>query len=60
VLSYQVTEALAAGTLRRVLTAFEPPAMPIHVVHPAGRHLPAKVRLFIDRAVEELRGKFTR
>ena len=60
VLSYQVTDALAAGTLRRVLTAFELPSMPIHVVHPAGRHLPAKVRLFIDRAVEELRAKFTR
>jgi len=60
VLSYQVTEEVAAGRLRRVLAGFEPHPLPIHLVHPAGRHLPARVRLFIDRAVAELRTKFAR
>jgi DNA-binding transcriptional LysR family regulator len=60
VLSYQVTEEIAAGKLRRVLASFEPPPLPIHLVHPAGRHLPARVRLFIDRAAAELRAKFAR
>jgi hypothetical protein len=27
-------------------------------VHPEGRHLPAKVRLFLDHAAEGLRRKF--
>jgi hypothetical protein len=27
-------------------------------VHPEGRHLPAKVRLFLDHAAGGLRGKF--
>jgi DNA-binding transcriptional LysR family regulator len=58
VLSYQVTHHLATGALQRVLADFEPPAVPIHVLHPAGRHLPSKVRLFVDRAVNDLRERF--
>jgi DNA-binding transcriptional LysR family regulator len=53
-----VTHQLAAGTLRWVLAPFEPPPVPIHVMHPAGRHLPAKVRLFVDRAAASLRERF--
>jgi DNA-binding transcriptional LysR family regulator len=34
------------------------PPIPIHIVHPAGRHLALKARLFIDRAVGTLREKF--
>lgn len=58
VFSYQAEAYEAAGDLRRVLRAHEPPPIPIHVVHPAGRHLPAKTRLFIDQAVASLRAKF--
>lgn len=57
-LSYQTEPLEAAGALRRILAAFEPPPIPIHVVHPAGRHLSPKIRLFIDRAVTALRGNF--
>ena len=57
-LSYQVTQHVAAGTLRRVLADYEPPPLPIHVMHPAGGHLPSKVRLFVDCAVSALRRKF--
>jgi DNA-binding transcriptional LysR family regulator len=59
VLSYQTAPLEASGALRRILIPYEPPPIPIHIVHPAGRHLSPKIRLFIDRAVPALRGKFT-
>jgi DNA-binding transcriptional LysR family regulator len=57
-LSYQSAPLEEAGLLRRVLIDFEPPPIPIHLVYPAGRHLPSKTRLFIDRAADALRGRF--
>lgn len=58
VLSYQAEAHLAAGQLHRVLADEEPPPIPIHLLHPAGRYLPAKVRLFIDHAAVALRETF--
>jgi DNA-binding transcriptional LysR family regulator len=55
VLSYQIGPALVAGTLQTVLSEYEEEPLPIHVVHPAGRHAAAKTRSFIDFAVERLR-----
>lgn len=55
VLSYQIAPELAAGTLRIVLEEFEPPPLPIHVVHAEGRRAAARVRAFVDFAVERLR-----
>lgn len=52
VLAYQAADALAAGRLKRVLTRFEPPVVPIHMVYPTSRLLSAKVRVFIDLAAE--------
>ncbi|MGM4916691.1 LysR substrate-binding domain-containing protein [Tardiphaga sp. 813_E8_N1_3] len=52
VLAYQAADALAAGRLKRVLTEFEPPAVPIHIVYPTSRLLSAKVRVFIDLAAD--------
>jgi DNA-binding transcriptional LysR family regulator len=56
--SYQAEPHVAAGRLQTVLARYEPPPSPIHIVHPEGRHLPAKVRLFLDHAAEGLRRKF--
>ena len=56
--SYQAEPHAAAGLLQTVLVEYEPPPAPIHIVHPGGRHLPAKVRLFLDHAAEGLRRKF--
>jgi DNA-binding transcriptional LysR family regulator len=56
--SYQAEPHAAAGRLQTVLVDYEPPPAPIHIVHPEGRHLPAKVRLFLDHAAEGLRRKF--
>jgi DNA-binding transcriptional LysR family regulator len=47
VLAYQ-----AAGQLKIVLEKFEQPALPIHIVYPTSRLLSAKVRAFIDLAIE--------
>lgn len=53
--SYQVADELAAGRLRRVMVDHEPPPIPVHLVYPAGRKAAAKVRVFVDMAVERLR-----
>lgn len=54
-MSYQGAAQIAAGRLRPVLRAYEPSADPVHIVHPAGRHLPARVRLLLDHLAEGLR-----
>jgi DNA-binding transcriptional LysR family regulator len=38
-----------------VLAEFEPPPLPIHLVHREGRHVTQKVRAFLDLAVATLR-----
>lgn len=58
VLSYQAEPHAAAGRLQTVLVEYEPPPIPIHIVHPQGRHLSPKVRLFLDHVTEGLRRKF--
>lgn len=57
ILSHQAEPHTAAGRLQTVLVEYEPPPAPIHIVHPEGRHLPAKVRLFLDHAADGLRRK---
>jgi DNA-binding transcriptional LysR family regulator len=54
-LVYQVADDIRAGRLRIVLSDFEPAPIPVHVVTLAGRRAPAKVRAFVDFAVERLR-----
>ncbi|HEX2543072.1 MAG TPA: LysR substrate-binding domain-containing protein [Caldimonas sp.] len=49
-----VAKDLASGALREVLPSCRPEPMPIHVVHPAGRLLPARVRVALE-ALEGLR-----
>jgi DNA-binding transcriptional LysR family regulator len=55
VLSYQAEREVRSGALKIVLEDFEPPAIPVHVVHAEGRRVAARVRTFIDFAVERLR-----
>jgi DNA-binding transcriptional LysR family regulator len=56
--SYQAEPHATAGRLQTVLAEYEPPPAPIHIVHPAGHYLSAKVRLFLDHAAGGLRSKF--
>lgn len=55
-LSYQVADDLAAGSLVRLLAEFEPPPLPVHLVAQSGSHMAPKVRAFLDYAAAELRG----
>jgi DNA-binding transcriptional LysR family regulator len=54
-LSYQIAQHVSDGRLVTVLAEFEPPPLPIHLVHREGRHVTQKVRAFLDLAVATLR-----
>ncbi len=56
VLSYQAADEVAAGLLEPVLTDFNPPDVPVHVVHKEAHHVSARVRAVVDHLVGELRG----
>jgi DNA-binding transcriptional LysR family regulator len=53
-LSYQVADDIAAGRLVRLLPEFEPAPLPVQLVAPTARLMPAKVRAFLDHAAGEL------
>jgi DNA-binding transcriptional LysR family regulator len=55
-LSYQVADDLANGTLVRLLSAYEPAALPVQLVVSGTRHMAPKLRAFLDHAVEKLNG----
>lgn len=55
VLSDQITEPLKSGALVRLLQAFEPAPMPASLVYPSQRHVPLKLRAFLDFATPRLR-----
>ena len=56
-LGYQVSQALAEGSLVRLLTEYEPPPLPIHLLYPHARLLSPRVRSFVDWVVPRLRGR---
>ncbi|CAI2789107.1 D-malate degradation protein R [Serratia grimesii] len=53
-LSYQVADDLAAGTLVRLLPSYEPLPMPVQLVAQNAQRMPLKVRTFWDYAWQEL------
>jgi DNA-binding transcriptional LysR family regulator len=53
-LSYQVADALMAGRLVRLLRAFEPPAIPVHLVTKGRTNRPPKIEAFLGFAAERL------
>ncbi len=58
-LSYQIAPHLATGKLKIILGEFEPPPLPIHVLHREGRQASAKVRAFVDLIVGQIRADKT-
>lgn len=56
-MSYQVAPLLASGKLKVVLSEFESPKVPIHIIHREGRHASAKMRAFIDLMADHLRAE---
>lgn len=57
-LGYQAESAIRQKTLRVALERFEPPALPIHLVHPSARFLSAKTRSFIEWVATHCRWDF--
>ena len=56
-ISYQAARHLAAGRLVEVLAEYSLDRIPFHIVQPAGRFTPPKVRVFIDEVGSGLRKK---
>lgn len=54
-LSYQVAADLAAGVLVLLLPNYELPPLPVQLVAPGGRHMPLRVRAFVEWATRDLR-----
>jgi DNA-binding transcriptional LysR family regulator len=52
VLSYQVSDELAAGSLVRLLRDFEPEPLPVQLVTLSRSHIAPKVRAFLDSAAK--------
>jgi DNA-binding transcriptional LysR family regulator len=57
VLSYQVADALRAGTLAFALRNFEPAPWPVNLVHAGQGLLPLKLRAFLDFAAPRLKAR---
>jgi DNA-binding transcriptional LysR family regulator len=55
VLSYQVRNAVANGSLRLILQSFEPESLPVHLAYAAQPQLPLKLRAFLDFAAPRLK-----
>jgi DNA-binding transcriptional LysR family regulator len=56
-LSYQVAEPLKTGQLKILLSEYEAPPVPVHVVHREGRYSSARIRSFVDLISEHLRNQ---
>jgi DNA-binding transcriptional LysR family regulator len=56
-LSYQVAPLVAAGRLKLLLADYWPPPVPVSVVYPHAKLLPARTRLFVDWLRERLPGR---
>ena len=55
---YRIVEALGDGRLRQVLPSMPPPSLPITVLYPANRQMPARLRVFVDWLVELMAKQF--
>lgn len=49
---YRIADALKSGRLRELLPAHPPPSLPMTVLYPQQRQMPARLRVFIDWLVE--------
>jgi DNA-binding transcriptional LysR family regulator len=56
-LSYQVANDVLAGRLHIVMSDHEPPPIPVQLVYAEGRKASAKVRAFVDFALDRLRAE---
>jgi DNA-binding transcriptional LysR family regulator len=57
VFSYYMVDLPKARELVRLLEAYEPPAVPVHLIYPGQRHVPLKLRAFLDFSIPRLRAR---
>lgn len=50
---YMARAAVQAGALEEVLARFRPTPLPISIVFPSRRHMPVRLRLFIDALIAD-------
>jgi DNA-binding transcriptional LysR family regulator len=50
---YRVAEGIANGALRELLPATPPPSLPVTVLYPSHRQMPARLRVLVDWIVEQ-------
>jgi LysR family transcriptional regulator, regulator for bpeEF and oprC len=55
---YRAAEGIANGTLRQILPAMPPPSLPVTVLYPPHRQMPARLRVFVDWLVEVMGKQF--
>ena len=60
VLSYQIADAIDAGTLAVALQEFEPTPWPVSLVHAGQALIPLKLRAFLDFAAPRLKARLSR
>ena len=51
---FVVASALQDKKLERLLTHYTMASVPLHVIHAPGRHIPTKVRKFIDFVAQRM------
>ncbi|EIL99744.1 LysR substrate-binding domain-containing protein [Rhodanobacter denitrificans] len=49
---YRIVDALKNGRLREILPAHPPPSLPMTILYPQQRQMPARLRVFVDWLVE--------
>ncbi len=54
-LDYQIAAQRRSGALKFVLESFRSSPKPVHLIYEAGRHLPVKIRTFLDYAAPRLK-----
>lgn len=57
VLCYQASSAIADGRLKLLFRDFEPPPLPVHLLHPGTRLVPKKLGAFLDFVLPRLKAK---
>lgn len=57
VLSYQIDNLVASGSLVLLLRDYEPPTLPVNLLYPDQRQVPLKLRAFLDFALPRLRNR---
>ncbi len=54
---YRIVDALDSGRLREILPALPPPSLPMTILYPQQRQMPARLRVFVDWLVELTAGQ---